>query len=66
MGFDLGKKLFPRDHPWERRRKLDWLLFGLVFGTALLAGVIYLVISLSGGRVSSVRLEPVDRSQVGK
>jgi hypothetical protein len=47
MGLNLGKMLFPKDNPWDRRRKLDKLAFIIVGSFLLIAVIVGLLFLIS-------------------
>lgn len=48
MDLDLGKLIFPKADPWERRRKMDALILTVVGSLLLIGVVVLLLVSVSG------------------
>jgi hypothetical protein len=47
MPWNLGEKLFPNASPWERRQKVMVIVFTIVGGLVLIAGVAFIMVQVS-------------------
>jgi len=52
MNLDIGRLLFPKVEPWERRRKVTVLLFGIAGCILLVSAVAFLMLAISGQSLS--------------
>ncbi|HYG36736.1 MAG TPA: hypothetical protein VEC99_18225 [Clostridia bacterium] len=53
MNANIGRVLFPKAAPWERRRKVTALFFGVVGGVFLVSSVAFLMLAISGKSLSA-------------